>query len=322
MWTAWLKYYYPTEFMYAILKNEKNDKTRLKYFIEAKRLKIKILLPHINKSGTDFKLEDDAIWFGLGDIKSISPDKGAVRILAEAPYESYREFSGHVATKGSGINSRMVDSLNAIGAASFPDNPLRGDESDNLYEYLSVPKFKNGNLSPKIMARINTLDEFEETGCFIYLAMVTEIKRGKGWSRVELVDETGTIGLFHSEQTSIEPGQMYLILAADNRIARFIAIDDVERSQDDALVRFLEADEIKIPDDKWVVLSFTTLTTKAGKKYAHAVIADREKNMHRVIIFHSNYPKALDRFKRGAVVKLSLSRLDDDSLYVKDILND
>jgi DNA polymerase-3 subunit alpha len=322
MWTAWLKYYYPTEFMYAILKNEKNDKTRLKYFIEAKRLGIKILLPHINKSGPDFQLEGDAIRFGLGDIKSISPEKGAIRIMAGAPYESYSVFMEYSGQKGSGINSRMIDSLNAIGAASFKDNPLRGDESNNLYEYLSVPKFKNGNLSPKIMNRISPLDDFEEEGCFIHLAMVTDIKRGKGWSRVELVDETGTIGLFHKEQTSIEPGQMYLVLAADNRISRFIAIDEVDENQDDALIRFLEADEIRIPDDKWVVLSFNSMSTKAGKKYAHAVIADKEKNMHRVIIFTKVYPKALDRFKRGAVVKLSLGRTQDDALYVKDILND
>jgi DNA polymerase-3 subunit alpha len=308
--------------MYAILKNEKNDKTRLKYFIEAKRLGIKILLPHINKSGPDFQLEGDAIRFGLGDIKSISPEKGAVRIMAGAPYESYSAFMEYSGQKGSGINSRMIDSLNAIGAASFKDNPLRGGESNNLYEYLSVPKFKNGNLSPKIMNRISPLDDFEEEGCFIHLAMVTDIKRGKGWSRVELVDETGTIGLFHKEQTSIEPGQMYLVLAADNRISRFIAIDEVDENQDDALIRFLEADEIRIPDDKWVVLSFNSMSTKAGKKYAHAVIADKEKNMHRVIIFTKVYPKALDRFKRGAVVKLSLGRTQDDALYVKDILND
>ena len=322
MWTAWLKYYYPTEFMYAILKNEKNDKTRLKYFIEAKRLGIKILLPHINKSGPDFRLEGDAIRFGLGDIKSISPEKGAPRIIAEAPYDSYAEFSAYATQRGSGVNSRMVDSLNAIGAASFKDNPLRGNEADNLYEYLSIPKFKNGNLSPKIMNRISPLDDFEEQGCFIHLAMVTDIKRGKGWSRIELVDETGTIGLFHKEQTSIEPGQMYLILAADNRIARFIAIDDIHESGTDVLVKFLESDEINIADDQRIVLSFTSMTTKAGKKYAQAVIADKDKNMQMVLVFTKIYPKALDKFKRGAVVKLNLSRTDDDTLYVKDILND
>jgi DNA polymerase-3 subunit alpha len=37
-WTAWLKHYYPTEFVFALLKNEGNKDTRTEYLIEAKRL--------------------------------------------------------------------------------------------------------------------------------------------------------------------------------------------------------------------------------------------------------------------------------------------
>ena len=46
-YTAWLKHYYPTEFMFAILKNEKDKDARTEYLLEAKRLGIKILLPHV-----------------------------------------------------------------------------------------------------------------------------------------------------------------------------------------------------------------------------------------------------------------------------------
>jgi hypothetical protein len=35
-WTAWLKYYYPLEFMFALLKNEKDKDARTEYLIEAK----------------------------------------------------------------------------------------------------------------------------------------------------------------------------------------------------------------------------------------------------------------------------------------------
>jgi DNA polymerase-3 subunit alpha len=318
-WTAWLKKNYATEYMFALLKNEKDVDTRTEYLIEAKRLGIKILLPHVNKSEAEFALDGDAIRFGLGDIKSISPEKGAVRIIAGRPYESYAQLRAYAGEKGSGINSRMLDSLNAVGAASFPDNPLTGDESDNFYEYLNIPKFKTGNLSEHVMNQITKLEDYEEQGCFVHLAMVKSIKRGKGWARVELVDDSGTIGLFHSEQTTIEPGQMYLILAADNRISRFIPIDEVSERKDDALVRFLEAQDIKIDHDRRVVLSFNTMKTKAGKNYAHAVVADKDKNMTRVIAFTKMFPLALSRLKHGAVVKLDLSTLDDGSLYVKDI---
>jgi DNA polymerase III subunit alpha len=319
-WTAWLKYYYPNEFMYAVLKNEGDADSRTDYLIEAKRLGIKILLPHVNKSQADFTLEGKAIRFGLGDIKSISPEKGAPRIIAGAPYKSYAHLLEYAGAKGSGINSRMIDSLNAIGAAVFDDNPPTGDESSNLYEYLNIPKFSTGGLPPSIMSQITKLEDYEEQGCFIHIAMVKSIKRGTGWSRVELVDESGTIGLFHAEQTTIEPGQMYLILAAENRISRFIPIDELDERSDDALIRFLKADEIKVPDNKRVVLAFNALKTKAGKSYAHVVVANNKKEMERVIAFTKNYPKALSNCKTGAVVQLSLAPLDDGGHYIKDII--
>ena len=321
-WTAWLKYYYPHEFMYAVLKNEGDADSRTEYLIEAKRLGIKILLPHVNESDADFKLEGKAIRFGLGDIKSISPDKGAPRIIAGAPYKSYAHLLEYAGEKGSGINSRMIDSLNAIGAAAFEDNPVTGNEGDNLYEYLNIPKFSSGGLPPEIMSQITKLDDYEEQGCFIHIAMVKSIKRGTGWSRVELVDESGTIGLFHQEQTTIEPGRMYLILAAENRVSRFIPIDELDERSDDALLRFLKADEIKVPDNKRVVLAFNALKTKAGKPYAHVVVANNKKEMERVIAFTKMYPKALSTCKTGAVVRLSLAPLDDGGHYVKDIYND
>jgi DNA polymerase-3 subunit alpha len=49
-WTAWLKYHYPLEFMFALLKNEKDKDGRTEYLIEAKRMGIPIKLPHINDS--------------------------------------------------------------------------------------------------------------------------------------------------------------------------------------------------------------------------------------------------------------------------------
>ena len=41
-WTAWLKYYYPIEFMFCMLNNEKDKDVRTEYLIEAKRMNIQI----------------------------------------------------------------------------------------------------------------------------------------------------------------------------------------------------------------------------------------------------------------------------------------
>ena len=77
-WTAWLKYHYPLEFMYSILKNEKDKDARTEYLIEAKRMGIPIKLPHINESDMDFKIEGKGIRFGLTGIKYI--DRKSTRL--------------------------------------------------------------------------------------------------------------------------------------------------------------------------------------------------------------------------------------------------
>jgi hypothetical protein len=214
----------------------------------------------------------------------------------------------------------MIDSLNLVGGASFDDNPLRGDESDHFYEVLNIPKFKTGDLSPHMKSQITACDDFDPKGCALYLAMVKEIKRGPGWARVDFIDESGSMGVFHTEHTTIEPGQMYLVLVADNRIARFMPIDEVAERADDALVRYLNAETINIDADKYVVISFNSMTAKSKKRYAHAVLSDRHKNLKKILVFNKQYPKALTTFKHGAVVKVSLARTDTDDLYLKDVL--
>ena len=321
-WTAWLKYYYPHEFMYALLKNEKDDDSMTEYLIEAKRLGVRILLPHVDKSKADFSVDGDAIRFGLGSLKYISKDKGAPKILMNAPYGSYKNLLHFAGEKSSGINTRMIDSLNMVGAAAFKDNPLRGDESDYFYEYLNIPKFKTGSISPHMRSQITSCEDFDTKGCAIYLALVKEIKRGKGWSRVDFIDETGTMGVFHNEHTTIEPGQMYLILVADNKILRFIPIDEISKRFDDPVVRYLNAETINIESDKHIVMAFYSMTARSGKKYAHCVLSDNQKNLKKILVFNKEYPKGLGYLKNGAVVKVSLDKTDTDDLYLKEIINE
>ena len=42
-------------------------------------------------------------------------------------------------------------------------------------------------------AYINDIEEYEEKGAFILMGMVKSIKRSKGWSRIELLDKTGSV---------------------------------------------------------------------------------------------------------------------------------
>ncbi len=316
-YTAWLKHYYPLEFIFSILKNENDKDKRTEYLIEAKRLNLKILLPHINESELYFSLKENAVQFGLAEVKFIS-DSIANKIIEKRPYEDYSEFIQKASTKGSGINSRAISALNSIGGAAFEDNKRTGKEKENYYEYLGIPTF-NIDLPPRIKAQARPIQDFDDLGSFPVFGMVKSIKRGTGWARVELVDETGSIGLFHNEQTQIETGQMYFILVGDNRIARYVKVNEIDPNGSDLFVDYLYRKEYDMEDDEMMVINFNPYKTKAGKTMAHIVMTNKNKELQRAIAFPTMYSKVLGRMREGMKCKPVLSKLEDGTLMIKEI---
>jgi DNA polymerase III subunit alpha len=317
-WTAWLKHYYPLEFVFALLKNEGDKDARTEYLLEAKRLGIKILLPHVNESELDFSIQGNAIRFGLANVKFISENIGK-KLIASRPYKSFAHLQEVAEAKKSGINSRAIASLNLIGGATFDDNPRTGDESKSYYEYLNIPKFDTRGITPYIKSQVTPLQDFLEEGCYILMAMVKQIKKGKGWSRVELVDDTGSIGIFHTENTQIETGNMYFFLVGDNRIHRYVTIDDVINKENDSFINYIKLKDLQVPEDKKYVVDFTHYKTKQGKMMAHIIYSDENKELSRVIAFPKMYTLALGKMKSGSFCSPTIAQMDDGTKYVKDI---
>ena len=317
-YTAWLKSYYPLEFMFSILKNENDKDARTEYLIEAKRLGLRIMLPHINESDIYFSLQGDGIRFGLAEVKFIS-DSIANKIMERRPYEDYSDFINKASKKGSGINSRAIAALNAVGGAAFDDNPRQGNEKDNYYEYLGIPTFNLAGIPPRIKAQARPIDDFDDLGSFVMFGMVKSIKRGSGWARVELVDETGTIGLFHHEDTQIEPNQMYFILVGDNRIARYVNVKDINPNAPDLFVDYLYRKEYDLEEEEYIVVNFTNYKTKAGKMMSHIVLSNAQKELTRAIVFPTLYKMSLAKMREGMKCRVVLSKLDDGTLNVKEI---
>jgi hypothetical protein len=133
------------------------------------------------------------------------------------------------------------------------------------------------------------------------------------------VDETGSIGLFHNEQTPIETNQMYFILVGDNRIARYIKVSDINPKNPDSFVDYLYRKEYDLQEGEYQVVEFTNYTTKAGKTMAHIVMTDSNKNLTRCIVFSKLYKIALGKMREGMKCKPVLSTLDDGTLMVKEI---
>jgi DNA polymerase-3 subunit alpha len=316
-WTAWLKYHYPLEFMYSLLKNEKDKDARTEYLIEAKRMGISVKLPHINESDIDFKIEGKGIRFGLSGIKFIS-DKIAEKYMAARPFNSYAQLEEFTFTKGNGVNSRALQALRIIGAATFADQPRNDQEvKENLYEYLNLPEF-NMSIPQHYYAYIQDACDYEEQGSFIMMGMIKSIKRGTGWSRVEFLDKTGSVGIFDEENTSIETGRTYLILVSDNRILSSVPVDEIKESKS-ALVKFLNYKMLPFKEGESMAISFKPRMTKAGKKMASLVVADAGRDLHSIVVFPTAFAKAYMTIEEGKVYTVKTGKTKDGTVTLEDI---
>ncbi len=129
--TAYLKAHFPVEFMTALLTAEsvtssgpiKNEKIS-RAVDEARKMKINILPPDINKSGTWFSIEKDpyslqgkAIRFGLAAIKNVG--EAAIDAILETrsidgDFKSLSNFSSRVDNQK--VNKKVFESLIQVGA--------------------------------------------------------------------------------------------------------------------------------------------------------------------------------------------------------------
>lgn len=116
--TAYLKAFYPVEFMAALMTNDRDNTDKIVRFInEAKGMGIEVLPPDVNESDLDFSVADGKIRFGLAAIKGVG---GAVveTIIqtrdAGGAFESLYDFCARVDQHS--INKRTIEALVRCGA--------------------------------------------------------------------------------------------------------------------------------------------------------------------------------------------------------------
>ena len=116
--TAYLKTYYPTEFMAATLNSFLGNLDKVpEYIDECRRIGIKILNPSINKSYTKFAVYGNDIRFGLGSVKNVGI--GAVDAIVKerkrnGEYKSFTDFCERIS--GEAVNKKCIESLIKAGA--------------------------------------------------------------------------------------------------------------------------------------------------------------------------------------------------------------
>ncbi len=116
--TAFLKAHYPVEFMAATLTCESGtiDKV-IKFVEEARNMGLEVLCPCVNRSRSEFTVEDDRIRYGLNAIKGVG-EKAAEAIVAarseHGPFQSFYDFCDTIDLHA--VNKQVVEALIKCGA--------------------------------------------------------------------------------------------------------------------------------------------------------------------------------------------------------------
>jgi DNA polymerase III subunit alpha len=118
--TAWLKTYYPQEFMAALLTSEKDNTDKVvKYIEEAKRMKIFLGAPDINHSQLEFsaitKDDQDQILFGLGAIKGVGEAavESILEARAEGEFKDIQDFINRIEPQK--VNKKVIECIIKAG---------------------------------------------------------------------------------------------------------------------------------------------------------------------------------------------------------------
>lgn len=116
--TAYLKTYFPVEFMAALLTTESSSTENVvKYIAEARGMGIEVLPPTVNDSEASFTVDGDAIRFGLSAIKGLGDAALHAILLArreKGPFLGLYDFCERVPLKQ--LNKKTLETLVRSGA--------------------------------------------------------------------------------------------------------------------------------------------------------------------------------------------------------------
>ena len=176
--TAYLKTYYPVEFMAATLNSFLGNLDKIpEYIAECKRMNIEILKPSINKSYTKFTVNEDKIRFGLGSVKNVGT--AAIEAIVEernknGEFKSFTDFCERI--QGEAVNKKCIESL--IKSGSFDElgetrhtliesfegilDTISGETRKSIQGQVTMFDIANEETTEKHKYNLNRIEEYEE----------------------------------------------------------------------------------------------------------------------------------------------------------------
>lgn len=272
--TAYLKHYYPVEFMAALMTSFIENSSKVsQYIVICKNMGIDILPPDINKGERDFSVEDGKIRYGLSALKSIG--KGVIDSIVEernerGEFTSLNDFV--VRLTGKEVNKRTIESF--IKAGAFDSFGLKRRQLMMIYVQVvdSITKDKKNNMAGQ-MTLFDFASEEDKQDYEIQVPDVAE------FTKLELLAfEKEVIGVY----VSGHPLEEYMSLW--KKKVTVVSTDFVN-----------EDDDMKVKDGNretigGIVTSVTMKSTKSNKVMAFFTIEDIYGTVE-VIVFPKDFEK-------------------------------
>lgn len=134
--TAYLKYYYPVEFMAALMTSVLDNTSKVsEYIYTCRQMEIAILPPDINEGEGGFSVSGQAIRYGLSAIKSIG--RPVIDAIVEerkirGPFTTLKDFITRLS--GREVNKRTIENFIKAGAL----DGLEGNRRQKMMIYGSL----------------------------------------------------------------------------------------------------------------------------------------------------------------------------------------
>jgi len=187
--TAYLKAFYPTEFIAAIMSLDITNVDKLaQFFQEAKRMELEILPPCVNRSMADFDVDNGKVLYALGALKNVGVE--AMRHLVDireegGPFVDLFDFARRVDTRI--VNKRAFENLARGGAFDC----LEPNRAKSLASASILQSIGSRAAQEKESAQNSLFGNVMET------MAEPELPEPAPWSNVEQLDhELGAIGFY------------------------------------------------------------------------------------------------------------------------------
>ena len=172
--TAYLKHYYPVEFMAALMSSVMDVAVKVAEYIEScKKMGIKVLPPDVNESFGNFAVAGQDIRFGLSAIKNVG--RGVIANVIEeraknGKFSSLTDFANRLKDKD--VNKRCMESL--IKAGAF--DSLGGNRNQYMQIFSGVLEAISKTKRDMIEGQMNLFEMISEDNQSLHTDILPEAK--------------------------------------------------------------------------------------------------------------------------------------------------